>query len=586
MWYQNAFDYTIVITHEIVPTANDKQNPLFLDTGDVYTAVIPQNQYIFFRVPLHKGSVTVALSAPRYDKQPPVVPLDCRNFTTYGVQTCITRTGCGWCTDRCVPCNGKIGDTLVCDTAKITGCSTTSGPPAAPVNPPTTAPDLCSGFPAQTCLSANLAGVCGWCSRSKTCGECSRTLIPGADQWCSGEIPRGCEIIRGKRDVSEALQKVEYGPQKLQLIVSYSSSFLGPACTCWKPDLIFNVREGETVYHTIDSCRATPTYIGVYGLLPPPVVDTPWQCVLNTTFPVRIVAGDVQCMSTDGRRCLAEGTCDNNLKFTLPGTINPLICGEQHRKIWGGTGYETPTHWCALGLSYYTTLNRQYSEIPYTVSVRESIYGTRGLAVTTLEPEVVVESAINRGESQHFELKFARENLLKKVMVIQIVGHWPSRLQIDLGILDGRKLDNLDSCYSLSSSLRSCKLSSVNGGICSIVWGQCEWQGANDTRRFAVRVRRDSNETGIIFDPSDPNSLFNLKFELVPQEVRNFTLGKSVSTALLNGLYHHYSFDVVKSSEPQEIIVEAYFDAGRQSLQNSSPLHSFVPRPSPLHRPS
>lgn len=567
LWYQNVFEYTITFTHDIVPTGNDKQNPLFLDTGDVYSSVIPQNQYIFFRVPLHKGSVTLALSAPRYDKRPPAAPLDCRNYTALGVQKCITDSACGWCIDNCVPCSGKISGTTVCDATKILGCAAISGPPSVPVNPPTTAPDLCSTFSSTACLSPDLAGVCGYCLKNKSCGECSRTLITTTDRWCAGEIPTGCEVVRGTKrsvsEVSEALQTSTFGLQKLQMIISYSSAFLGPACSCWKPDFIFNVREGETIYHTIDSCRTSPTYVGVYGLLPPPNIDTPWQCVLNTTFPVRIISGDVQCMSTDGRRCLSEGTCQNNLQFTAAASINPLICGEQHRRIWGATGYETPTHWCALGLSYYTALNRQYSEIPYTLSVRESIYGTRGVVVRTLEPEVTIEGSIHEGETQNYELQFTRSDLLKKVMIVRLIGHWQSNLTLDLGFLDGKKLDNnLGSCYSVSGVQRTCKLSSRNGGVCSIIWGQCEWQNDKDSRKFAIGVRRDSANATAIIDPSDPASLYNLEYRFVSQEVRNLTLGNHISTSLMNGLYHHYAFTITNTGHQQELIVEAYFDAG------------------------
>lgn len=565
LYYQNAFDYTIIITHEIVPTANDKANPLFLDTGDVYTSVIPQNQYTFFRVPLHKGSITVAVSAPKYVK--PVTPaLDCRNYTVYGVQACTTQ-GCGWCVDKCVPCTGKIGDLVVCDVAKITvGCISSSVPPAAPVNPPTTATDFCSPFSARACASPNLAGICGWCTKSQSCGECSRTLIEGADRWCGGEIPRGCEAVRSvvKRSPTEVFAE-SYGEQKLQLVVSYNNAFLGPSCGCWKPDVILTVREGETIYYTIDSCRLTPTYVGVYGILPTPNTNTTWQCILGLTFPLRLWKGDVQCMSVDGVRCLSEGTCSDNLQYTDPATIVPLACGEQHRKIWGGTGYETPTHWCARGLTYFVNKARQYSEIPYTISVRESIHG-KGIALRPLAVNNVVEGTIYEGETQNFQLQFPRTNLDKKVMIIRLVGHWQSQLQLDLGLLDGRTLSDTDSCYSINSLQRSCKLSSVNGGVCKIVWGQCEWLGRNDTRNFAVRVRRESyaNATASILDPTNSMSLYNLEFELVSQEVRNLTLGSVVSETLIAGLYHHYSFEIVNTTRNQELVVEAYFDAGKE----------------------
>jgi hypothetical protein len=26
--------------------------------------------------------------------------------------------------------------------------------------------------------------------------------------------------------------------------------------------------------------------------------------------------------------------------------VQPLVCGAEHRTVWGVTGYEDPNHWC------------------------------------------------------------------------------------------------------------------------------------------------------------------------------------------------------------------------------------------------
>jgi hypothetical protein len=210
-------------------------------------------------------------------------------------------------------------------------------------------------------------------------------------------------------------------------------------------------------------------------------------------------------------------------------------------------------------LAYFSAQIRQYSEIPYTISIRESIYGTQGLTVNTLEASRVFETSIKPGDTHDFELKFPRVKLLQQVLVVRLVGHWQSDLKIDLGILNGSKTE---SCYAVNEVFRSCRLSSVNGGICTVIWGQCEWQGANDTRRFGVRVHRNSSDTPIT-DPSDSKGLYNLSFELISQEVKNLVPGKDVSASLVNGLYHHYAIEIGRSPRKQELVVEAYFDAGR-----------------------
>lgn len=70
-----------------------------------------------------------------------------------------------------------------------------------------------------------------------------------------------------------------------------------------------------------------------------------WQIVPGISCPMRIdpVSGNVQCLSYDARNC-QWGTTD--LSQIRINEVRPLSCGEDHKRVWGGTGYDSPTHWC------------------------------------------------------------------------------------------------------------------------------------------------------------------------------------------------------------------------------------------------
>jgi hypothetical protein len=58
-------------------------------------------------------------------------------------------------------------------------------------------------------------------------------------------------------------------------------------------------------------------------------------------------SGDPACASYDGRACL-WGQVRKQINFNQ---VQPLVCGADHKKIWGVTGYEDPKHWCSLARS-------------------------------------------------------------------------------------------------------------------------------------------------------------------------------------------------------------------------------------------
>lgn len=74
-----------------------------------------------------------------------------------------------------------------------------------------------------------------------------------------------------------------------------------------------------------------------------------WRCFPGIKAPVRIVAGNVECASTNGRDCIWDGCPGTNASPTLwkpKGALSPLACGADHKAKYGGTGYETADHWC------------------------------------------------------------------------------------------------------------------------------------------------------------------------------------------------------------------------------------------------
>jgi len=56
------------------------------------------------------------------------------------------------------------------------------------------------------------------------------------------------------------------------------------------------------------------------------------------------VGGNPACASYNGRDCL-WGQNKSQIDFSR---VRPLVCGANHRAIYGVTGYEDPKHWCNL----------------------------------------------------------------------------------------------------------------------------------------------------------------------------------------------------------------------------------------------
>jgi len=73
-----------------------------------------------------------------------------------------------------------------------------------------------------------------------------------------------------------------------------------------------------------------------------------WQLIPGYTSPMRLNEdGNVECLSYNGRDCewSYSYSIGNDLSKIDINRLNPLICGEDHRRIWGTDGYYEG-HWC------------------------------------------------------------------------------------------------------------------------------------------------------------------------------------------------------------------------------------------------
>src|SRR4051812_17482319 len=58
--------------------------------------------------------------------------------------------------------------------------------------------------------------------------------------------------------------------------------------------------------------------------------------------------GNLGCASYDAANCL-WGKSIGEIDFTR---VKPLVCRAAHRRLYGVTGFEDPSHWCNLALSH------------------------------------------------------------------------------------------------------------------------------------------------------------------------------------------------------------------------------------------
>ncbi|DBA01633.1 TPA: hypothetical protein N0F65_011389 [Lagenidium giganteum] len=81
-----------------------------------------------------------------------------------------------------------------------------------------------------------------------------------------------------------------------------------------------------------------------------------WVCFPEVLVPLRVNhAGDVECMSDNRRDCFWQQSFSDcqRLADNAPLGLIPLVCGSAHNTEYGGTGYDTPGHWCQMGAIFY-----------------------------------------------------------------------------------------------------------------------------------------------------------------------------------------------------------------------------------------
>lgn len=62
------------------------------------------------------------------------------------------------------------------------------------------------------------------------------------------------------------------------------------------------------------------------------------------------ITSGIRCISNDGTHCIWLGSKDQCLASSAP---TYLECGDQHKSIYGATGYEDPQSWCSQAKSYF-----------------------------------------------------------------------------------------------------------------------------------------------------------------------------------------------------------------------------------------
>ena len=95
---------------------------------------------------------------------------------------------------------------------------------------------------------------------------------------------------------------------------------------------------------------------------------TNWSCDNGGyNAPMRVnSAGDIECMGPNNRDCFWKANaeeCKKTITDTKPEDIKPLACGEMSLRVWGGTGYDTPGHWCSDMAKFMTAKQEKEAKI-------------------------------------------------------------------------------------------------------------------------------------------------------------------------------------------------------------------------------
>lgn len=77
---------------------------------------------------------------------------------------------------------------------------------------------------------------------------------------------------------------------------------------------------------------------------------TNWKYIHGISVPLRENNNkDVECLSNDNKHCLWRQQISLDDANSPDSQWKPLTCGDMHKNLYGTTGYEKPSHWCAKG---------------------------------------------------------------------------------------------------------------------------------------------------------------------------------------------------------------------------------------------
>jgi hypothetical protein len=96
--------------------------------------------------------------------------------------------------------------------------------------------------------------------------------------------------------------------------------------------------------------------------------ETKWSCDNGSyNSPMRVNSnGDIECMANNNTNCFWKNNneeCKQAIIDTKPTDIKPLACGDMHKSKYGGTGYDTPGHWCYDMANFMTIKAEQEAKI-------------------------------------------------------------------------------------------------------------------------------------------------------------------------------------------------------------------------------
>ncbi|KAF0705238.1 hypothetical protein AaE_014615 [Aphanomyces astaci] len=85
------------------------------------------------------------------------------------------------------------------------------------------------------------------------------------------------------------------------------------------------------------------------------IMSNGWKCIAQPSngavTAVQLNSDDeVQCLGFNSRDCVyfhSMQDCHANLNPAK--SVNPLVCGNMHKNVWGVSGYDSASHWCAAG---------------------------------------------------------------------------------------------------------------------------------------------------------------------------------------------------------------------------------------------